>query len=161
MRYTKKGAVALCFVVYFNLCFLSLLWLALLLFHTWVHSVEIHKWDTGMRHTKKGALLLCFCVCFFSLVFHFILPWAHPIEIHVWVTGMRYRVAKTHIGCLKSHAIFRKRASIHTALLRKMIYKDMASYDSTPPCFLRKVQWPCVLISVYVEIVTHSHMGEG
>jgi len=38
------------------------------------------------------------------------------------------------IGCLKLQVIFRKRANNYRALLRKMICKDKASYDSTPPC---------------------------
>jgi len=36
------------------------------------------------------------------------------------------------IGSLKSQVIFRKRATNYRALLRKMTYKDNASYDSTP-----------------------------
>jgi len=40
------------------------------------------------------------------------------------------------IGCLKLQVIFRKRATNYRALLRKMTYKDKASYDSTPPCTL-------------------------
>jgi len=38
------------------------------------------------------------------------------------------------IGCLKLQFIFRKRATNYRALLRKMTYKDKASYDSMPPC---------------------------
>jgi len=41
-----------------------------------------------------------------------------------------YRVA----GCLKLQVIFRKRATDYKVLLRKMTYKDKASYNSTPPC---------------------------
>ena len=37
-------------------------------------------------------------------------------------------------GCLKSHVIFRKRATNYRTLLRKMTYKDKASYDSTLHC---------------------------
>jgi len=33
----------------------------------------------------------------------------------------------------KLQVIFRKRATIYRALLRKMTYEDKASYDSTPP----------------------------
>ena len=39
-----------------------------------------------------------------------------------------------HVGCLKLQVIFRKRATKYRALLRKMTCRDMASYDSTPPC---------------------------
>ena len=38
------------------------------------------------------------------------------------------------IGCLKLQVIFCKRSNNYRALLRKMAYKDEASYDSTPPC---------------------------
>jgi len=38
------------------------------------------------------------------------------------------------IRCLELQVIFRKRATNFRALLRKMTYKDKASYDSTPPC---------------------------
>ena len=37
------------------------------------------------------------------------------------------------IGCLKMQVIFRKRATNYRALLRKMTYKDKASYESSPP----------------------------
>jgi len=38
------------------------------------------------------------------------------------------------IRCLKLQVIFRKRATHYRALLRKMTYKDKASYGSSPPC---------------------------
>ena len=38
------------------------------------------------------------------------------------------------IGCLELQVIYRKRATNYGALLRKITYKDKASYDSTPPC---------------------------
>jgi hypothetical protein len=38
------------------------------------------------------------------------------------------------IGCLKLQVIFLKRATIYRALLRKITYKDMASYGSSTPC---------------------------
>jgi len=38
------------------------------------------------------------------------------------------------IGCLKLQVIFRKRATNYRALLRKITYKDKASYGSSPPC---------------------------
>ena len=46
-------------------------------------------------------------------------------------------------GCLKSQVIFRKRATNHSALLRKMTYKDEATYASSPPC--SALSW-CFLI---------------
>jgi len=53
----------------------------------------------------------------------------HPTQIDSPCTGWRRLV-----GCLKLQMIFRKRATDYRALLRKMTYKDKASYDSTPPC---------------------------
>ena len=47
-----------------------------------------------------------------------------------WLSMGRRRL----IGCLKLQVIFRKRATNHRALLRKIIYEDKASHDSTPPC---------------------------
>jgi len=38
------------------------------------------------------------------------------------------------MGFLKLQVIYRKRATNHTALLRKMIYKDKTSYQSMLPC---------------------------
>ena len=38
------------------------------------------------------------------------------------------------IGCLKLQVIFRKGATDYRALLRKMTYKDKASYDFEAPC---------------------------
>jgi len=45
------------------------------------------------------------------------------------VPTRRYRVAKTH----KLQIIFHKRATKYRSLLRKMTYKDKASYESSPP----------------------------
>jgi len=44
------------------------------------------------------------------------------------------------IGCLMLQVMFRKRATNHRALLRKMTYEDKASYDSTPPCIKRALE---------------------
>jgi len=38
------------------------------------------------------------------------------------------------MGCLKLQVIFRERATNYRALLRKMTYKDKASYEPSPPC---------------------------
>ena len=69
-----------------------------------------------------------FCACislfnafFIGLIFRFILL--------VFVTGWR-----RPIGCLISCITFRKLAANYRALLRKMTYKDKASYESSPPC---------------------------
>jgi len=51
------------------------------------------------------------------------------------------------VGCLKLQVILRIRATNDRALLRKMIYEDKASYDSTPPCTHSRV---CVVYIVCV-----------
>ena len=43
-----------------------------------------------------------------------------------------YRVAKTQ----ELQVVFRKRATNHRALLRKMTYEDKAHYASPPPCIV-------------------------
>ena len=40
------------------------------------------------------------------------------------------------VGCLKLQVIVCKRATKYRALLRKMTYKDKASYGSLPPCIV-------------------------
>jgi len=47
------------------------------------------------------------------------------------------------IGCLKLQFTFRKRATNHCALVRKMTYEDKAFYDSTPPCTLHTYCTKC------------------
>jgi len=54
-----------------------------------------------------------------------------PLSVSVY--RIIYRVAKT-IGCLKLQVILCKRATNCRALLRKMTYKDTASYGFLPPC---------------------------
>jgi len=49
-------------------------------------------------------------------------------------TGLSATGWQRSIGCLKLQVIFRIRATNYRALLRKMTYKDMVFYDSTPPC---------------------------
>ena len=48
------------------------------------------------------------------------------------------------IGCLKLQVIFGERATKYRALLRKMIYEDKISYDSTPPCSICALRHPVV-----------------
>ena len=50
-------------------------------------------------------------------------------KIHAHTTGRR-----RPIGCLKLQVIFRKSATNHMVFLRKMTYKDKASYGSSSPC---------------------------
>jgi len=46
-----------------------------------------------------------------------------------YITGWRRL-----IGSPKLQVIFHKRATKYRSLLRKMTYKDMGSYESSPPC---------------------------
>jgi len=53
-----------------------------------------------------------------------------------WNTGWR-----TCIGCLTLQVSLRTRVTDYRALLRKMTYKDKASYASSPPCNAPCVVW--------------------
>ena len=48
------------------------------------------------------------------------------------------------IRCLKLQVSFHKSATNYRALLRKMTYKDKASYASSPPCSCVLSVWMCV-----------------
>ena len=52
-----------------------------------------------------------------------------PLMMVFSVTGWR-----RPIGCLKLQVIFRKIPTNYTGFLRKMTYKDKASYGCLPPC---------------------------
>ena len=54
------------------------------------------------------------------------------------------------IKWLKLQDIFRKRATNYGALLRKITYKDKASYDPTPPCSTYSVHVLYCMSRVYV-----------
>jgi len=68
--------------------------------------------------------------------------WCDPFECHVtrswdmihsyvtWLTLYCDTGWRRLIGCLKLQVIFRKRATNYWALLRKMTFKDQASYDA-------------------------------
>jgi len=61
--------------------------------------------------------------------------------VSIYVLSLRcqdVQISYVPIGCLKSQVVFRKRATNHRAHLRKMTYKDKASYESSHP-------WICVL----------------
>ena len=67
----------------------------------------------------------------------------HPVpglNMHMWFYGQNDNwgklpvFLKSHTGCLKLQVIFRKRAIDYYALLRKLTFKDKASYRSLPLC---------------------------
>jgi len=70
-----------------------------------------------------------------------------------------YRVAKT-IGCLKLQVIFRKTASNHRDVLRKMTYKDKASSGSSLPCMPRRSHlYECAeMTETYIPTNTQTNM---
>ena len=65
----------------------------------------------------------------------------------LWISPVKYESIVSCagwprlIGCLKLQVIFRQRATNYRALLRKITYKDKASYDSTPPCMNESCVW--------------------
>ena len=70
--------------------------------------------------------------------------WRHPVHLEIHripsVARLLYWSLVSHyrcIGCLKLHMTFDERATKHRALLRKMTYKDKASYGSLPPCAMQ------------------------
>ena len=67
------------------------------------------------------------------------------------------------IECLELKVIFRKRATNHRALLRKMTFEDKASYGSSPPRMCLKLGSRGVYIHVWyvyinVNICIHTDM---
>ena len=66
----------------------------------------------------------------------------HVIPIDSTVLQQHSTEWRRCIGCLKLQISFRKRATNFRALLRRMTYKDKASYVSTLPC--RSVHVICI-----------------
>jgi len=61
------------------------------------------------------------------------------------------------IECLKLQVIDRKRATNYKALLRRMTYKDKASYYSTPPCIKYTfTKWVC---QTHIGMVYQRHIN--
>ena len=58
----------------------------------------------------------------------------YGIQIHIFVYMYGAQGGEDPKDALSLQVIFRKRATNYRALLRKMIYKDQASYGSMPPC---------------------------
>ena len=78
------------------------------------HKVTNESWRTLMSHVTYEWVM------------------SHMNEsCHVW---LRHTVWRRCIGCLKLQVSFRNSANNYRALLRKMTYRDKASYDATPPC---------------------------
>jgi len=87
----------------------------------------------------RVCVCVCVCVCMCVCVCVMIRHQTRCVSICTFgVHVYAYRVAKTH----KLQIIFRKRATNCRALLRKMTYKDKASYASSPPC-ISCFMWVC------------------
>ena len=73
------------------------------------------------------------------------------MDVSIHTTGWRRL-----IGCLKSQVIFRKRATNHRALLRKITCKDKTSYGSWQPCIThtKKLRHTCEVV------ICHTHERE-
>ena len=84
-------------------------------------------------------------------VMHYICAYSRAnsivVSICVAVRGTGWRRL---IGCLKLQVIFCKRATNFKALLRKMTYKDEASYGISPLCNVLR----CLLVNTH----THTHI---
>ena len=95
------------------------------------------------------------------------------IYIYTYICMYIYTGWRRPIGCLLLQVMFLKRAINSRALLRKMTYKDKASYGSSPPCtritHIQRV-WQnmlqnntetrsvAVYVHKYVRTQTHKHI---
>jgi len=62
------------------------------------------------------------------------------------------------IGCLSLQNFFaRKGATNYRALLRKITYKDKASYGSSPPCIYYEWDRKCICVCVYLCILVYIY----
>jgi len=89
----------------------------------YTHISTPHHTTSSLASLSCSAFMLYACVCI----------WFHAcMQTFTRETGWR-----RPIGCLKMHIVFRKRATNHRALWRKITFKDKASYGSSPPCTTR------------------------
>jgi len=107
-----------------------------------IHMNYIHKLKKNVHNVISPHIWLRLsiragmsCTCIHSNIH------ANPYTLtreYLWVCRFTCRYMDTGwqrlIGCLKMQVIFRKGATNHRALLRKMTYEDKATYASTPPC---------------------------
>ena len=107
----------------------------LVMSHTWMsHATHMNEFVTHMNescHTHEWVL----SHTWMSHVTHM----DESCHTHEWVmshTWMRSTGCRRLIGLFKLQTVFRKRATKHRSLLRKMTYKDKAFYGSSPPCII-------------------------
>jgi len=102
-------------------------------------------------------IYMCIYIYIYSLRSCHGRPWLH-IYIYIYMAFILVTVARDSgspytptydtgwrecIGCLKMQVFFCKRATNFRVLLRKMTYKDKASYVVTPPCSTRERSKQC------------------
>jgi len=85
-----------------------------------------------------GCVFVHACVCMpthmHTYIFEFGVREYNILLVLIFQRMSTYTVWRKPIGCLELQVIFRKRATNYGALLRKMTYKQNASYGSSPPC---------------------------
>ena len=100
--------------------------------HGWVVS---HIWVSCVPRMGEScppySLVISHNMSYFRLIVSRV--WVRDTSVHN-TTHTRDIGWRRPVECLKLQDIFRKRTTYYWALLRKMTYKDEASYDSTPPC---------------------------
>ena len=77
------------------------------------------------------------CACMYTYIYNtyiHVCVCVRCVCVRVYIQQLISWCWQRCIGCLKMQVSFGKRATNHRALLRKITYKDTASYDSTPPC---------------------------
>ena len=95
--------------------------------HSWTHPQTHLDLDKSYLWTHPQTHAQTYVDLFHAhLDTHFGMQLYQILEIHVGHIHTRWR---RPIGCLKLQVSFRKIATSYRALLRKMTYKDKASYD--------------------------------
>jgi len=117
-----------------------------------IHILSSSHSHIHSQQTFSAAVCLIWFSVFSTKPWNWVLK--HRLVIHI-CTGWR-----RPIGCLKLQFIFRKRATNYRALLRKMTYKDKASYGSSPICIFRLI-WilgvyhTCMKLLLQFNILRH------
>jgi len=92
-----------------------------------IYRSLIYKWYQGYPWLHRWLLRMCSSRLESAREYNI-------IYVDYWsIYDIRDTGWRRPIGCLKLQVIFRKRANNHRTLLRKMTYKDKASYGSSPP----------------------------
>jgi len=117
--------------------------------HVWMcHVTYMEDWMGRVTYVNESSHM---CSWDMSRMFESVMS-------HIWSTRVILMILfvvcacntgwRRPIGCLKLQVTFRNRATNYRALLRKMTYKDKASYGSWPPCI--KV---CAISSIHNKCV--------